>query len=136
MSTSITPAGASISLAGAPAALFPMAPVVQVSADQNCRIYTWNTLINGAVGLPIGNNGPIPFRSAFFQAEGAWGSEGSVQLEGSNDGENFFQLSPDPLTEAGVFTSLGAQEFPAYIRPHVTDGDSTTAITVTAFVRM
>lgn len=59
-----------------------------------------------------------------------------MPIEGSNDGENYFQLSPDPLTEAGVFTSLGVQEYPTYLRPHVTAGDSTTAITVTAFIRM
>src|ERR1700733_11018171 len=119
--TTVTPGGAAVALAGTPAQLFPAPPVIEVGTDQRVWLFTWAALINGAAGVPIGANGPIPYRSAFFQAEGTFGSEGSVQLEGSNDGENYFQLSPDPLTEAGVFSSLGAQEFPAYIRPHVTD---------------
>ncbi|MFZ1905207.1 MAG: hypothetical protein WAU56_07430 [Steroidobacteraceae bacterium] len=134
--TTISPSGAAVALAGAPAAIFPMAPVIEVGADQRVWLFTWAALINGAVGLPIGANGPIPFRSAFFQATGTFGADGSVQIEGSNDNVNWYALSPAALTEAGVFTSLGVQEHPAYLRPHVTAGDSSTALTISAFVRM
>jgi hypothetical protein len=133
--TSITPAGAAVALAGNVAQLFPAPPVIAIGADQRVRLYTWLNLIDGSAGEPIGANGPIPFRSAFFQATGSFGEDGSVQIEGSNDGVNFYALSPAALTSPGVFASLGEQEFPAYLRPHVTAGDATTAITVSGFVR-
>lgn len=85
--------------------------------------------------VPNGNQGAgwrlPPFRTAFFEATGTFGAGGSVQLEGSNDGTNYFKLSPAALTAAGVFAALANNEYPMFIRPNVTAGDGTTAITVT-----
>jgi hypothetical protein len=87
----------------------------------------WAALANGDTGsawqLP-------PFRTAFFTASGTWGTDGSVQLEGSNDGINWGKLSPAALTAAGCFEALANNEWPKYIRPNVTAGDDTTSITV------
>lgn len=134
--TTISPSGAAVALAGAQPALFPMEPIIEVSADQRVWLFTWAALIDGAAGVPIGANGPIPYRSAFFEATGVFGDGGSVQVEGSNDNVSWYALSPAALTAPGVFASLGNQEYPAYLRPHVTAGDSSTSVTVTAFVRM
>lgn len=76
-----------------------------------------------------------PFRTAFFQAFGTWGVGGSVQLEGSNDGNHWAKLSPAALTADGVFAPLGNNEVPKYIRPHVTAGDGTTSLTVIGFAQ-
>jgi hypothetical protein len=97
--TTISPSGAAVALAGAQPALFPMEPVIEVSADQRVWLFTWAALINGAAGVPIGANGPIPYRSAFFEATGVFGNGGSVQIEGSNDGASWYALSPAALTE-------------------------------------
>lgn len=69
------------------------------------------------------------YETAWFTATGTFGAAGSIQLEGSNDGVNWFKLSPAALTAAGSFT-LAVNECPKYIRPNCTAGDGTTAITV------
>ena len=95
------------------------------------RQITWSAMPN--IGIPS-NGQPIAlagWASAFFQATGTWGAGGSVQLKGSNDGQTWVRLSPIALVAAGLFAALEAGERPAFIRPKVTAGDGTTAITVT-----
>ncbi|MHB8816143.1 MAG: hypothetical protein ACYDAE_23165 [Steroidobacteraceae bacterium] len=89
---------------------------------------TWTAVPNGNQGG--GWQMRPSYRTAWFTATGTWGAAGSVQLEGSNDGTNWFKLSPAALTAAGSFAALGVTEVPKYIRPNVTAGDGTTAITV------
>lgn len=87
--------------------------------------------------IPNGNNGDAiagPWDSAWFTATGTWGVSGSVVMQGSNDGVNWFNLSAAALTAAGTFL-LGAVERPKYVRPSVTAGDGTTAITVIGFFK-
>lgn len=88
----------------------------------------WKALVNGDAGTAweMAPN----FRTAFFSVTGTFGAAGSVQLEGSNDGTNFFKLSPAAVTTAGLFAALGVTEYPKFIRPHVTAGDGTTALVV------
>lgn len=90
---------------------------------------TWAAVPNGNQG-DAGGGGYI---TASFAATGTFGAGGSVRLEGSEDGTNWFALSPTALTAAGLFAPLGALEHPKYIRPSVTAGDGTTAITVVGF---
>lgn len=90
---------------------------------------TWAGIINGNQGDAHGG----PYLTACFVAAGAFGVGGSIRLEGSNDGTNWFALSPVALTAAGIFAPLGAAEHPKFIRPSVTAGDGTTAITVVGF---
>lgn len=100
-------------------------PTDSVTTDDPRRP-TWGPMANGDVGQGWRL---APFLSAWFTATGTWGAGGSVQLEGSNDGTNWFKLSPAALTAAGSF-ALAVNEHPVFIRPNVTAGDGTTAITV------
>ena len=99
---------------------------------------TWQGDLPTWAAIPNGNQGAQwalkPSRSAFFQVTGTFGAGGSVRLEGSNDGTNWFALSPAALTAAGFFAPLGVLEYPKFIRPNVTAGDGTTALTVTGNV--
>jgi hypothetical protein len=90
---------------------------------------TWAAIPNGNQGDAHGG----PYLTASFVATGTFGAGGSVRLEGSNDGANWFALSSTALTAAGIFAALGAAEHPKFIRPSVTAGDGTTAITVVGF---
>lgn len=90
---------------------------------------TWAAMPNGNQGDAGGGN----YLEASFTATGTFGAGGSVRLEGSQDNVNWFALSPAALTAAGIFAPLGAAEHPKYIRPSVTAGDGTTAITVVGF---
>lgn len=90
---------------------------------------TWTAVPNGNQGQGVAG----PWFTANFTVSGTFGVGGSVQIEGSNDNVNFFKLSPAALTAGGLFTPLGATEHPKYVRPNVTAGDGTTAITVVGF---
>lgn len=90
---------------------------------------TWPAVPNGNQG--DGHGGP--YITASFQATGTFGAGGSVRLEGSEDGVNYFALTPTALVAAGIFAPLGVTEHPKFIRPSVTAGDGTTAITVVGF---
>jgi hypothetical protein len=90
---------------------------------------TWAAVPNGNQGDAAGG----PYVTASFQVTGTFGAAGSVRMEGSNDGTNWFALSPTALTAAGLFAALGAAEHPRFIRPNVTAGDGTTALTVVGF---
>jgi hypothetical protein len=92
---------------------------------------TWAAVPNGNQGDSIAED----WASAFFQVTGTFGAGGSVQIEGSNDGSTWVKLSPAALTAAGLFAALGATERPKFVRPNVTAGDGTTALTVTGFLR-
>jgi len=98
-------------------------------------LYTWGPMANGDVGQPATTVRGFVDRSV--QAEGTFGSGGSVAAEGSNDGTNFRALT-NPQGTTIAITSGGIQqvtEAVAQFRPHVTAGDGTTALTVTAFFR-
>lgn len=63
---------------------------------------------------------------------GTFGAAGSVTIEGSNDGTNFFTMN-DYLGTDATFTSAGMMllmENPRYIRARTTAGDGTTNLTV------
>lgn len=95
-----------------------------------------STVIWAAV--PNGNQGDAvaeDWSEAFFQVTGTFGAAGSVQIEGSNDNVNWVKLSPAALTAAGLFAGLGVTERPKYLRPNVTAGDGTTALTITGFLK-
>jgi hypothetical protein len=71
------------------------------------------------------------------QVSGTFGSGGSVTIEGSLDGTTWAILT-DPqgnnlaITSAKIETIMEAT---LYIRPRVTDGDETTALTITILCR-
>jgi hypothetical protein len=98
-------------------------------------IASWPLMLNGDVGEPLVLHG---YHDRSVQVEGTIGAAGSVTIEGSNDKTNYETIN-DPSSTALTFTSLakikGILEAVYQMRPHVTAGDGTTSITVTAYLR-
>lgn len=100
------------------------------------RVFEWTALANGDDGAPL----IIPSHAdKTFHIKGTFGSGGTVVIEGSNDltSPSFVTLtdssgSPASVTQA---TSIGILQNPYQIRPRVTAGDGTTAITVRVVVK-
>lgn len=90
----------------------------------------WAALANGDSGAPMimpGSN----LRS--IQVNGTFGSGGTILLEGSNDGTNYYTLT-DPQGNAISKTAAGIEaieEITIYVRPRVSAGDGTTSLTAT-----
>lgn len=94
----------------------------------------WAAMANGDTGLPVLLPGNA---DRTIQVTGTFGTGGSVALEGSNDGTNFFALT-DPTGTVIAITSAGIKaitEACMYVRPHVTAGDGTTALVAKMFCR-
>lgn len=108
--------------------------LVDISPSGKCRLATWAALANGDTGGPVDW---VDFADRCFQVTGTFGANGSVTMQGSNDGTNWSALS-DPQGSALTFTSSRieqALELPRYVRPSVTAGDETTELTVTLCMR-
>lgn len=102
--------------------------------NQQVTLFTWTGLLNGDDGSPI-DWAVWPDRSVQFV--GTFGTGGSIQLEGSNDGTNWailndLQGSTIVKTAAGL---EGVAELTRYVRPRVTAGDGTTSLTAYLLVR-
>lgn len=97
-------------------------------------LVTWTGLLNGDTGSAVGL---ANFADKTMQVTGTFGSGGSVTMQGSNDGTNWFTLV-DPQGNALTKTSAAGElilENPVYIRPNVTAGDGTTSLAVTVACR-
>lgn len=106
-------------------------PTRVVSDRQNATVVvqTWAGLANGDVGAPVELS---HLRDRTVQVAGTFGVAGNVRIEGSLDGITYDVLS-DPLGTALDFTSGridSITEVVRYVRPRVTGGDGTTALTV------
>lgn len=110
-------------------------PTVTYAPDghRNAVRVVWASMANGDVGAPFSGFG---LRDGSVQIEGTFGTGGSISIQMSNDGTNW-QLAADPQgndvtkTAADLETLLdivGRQ-----LRPTVTAGDGTTALTVTLY---
>lgn len=89
------------------------------------HVISWTGLLNGDTGSVIEMPGSSD-RSVQFN--GTFGSGGTVQIEGSNDGTNYVVLT-DPQGNNISKTSASIEmitELTRYIRPRVTAGDGTT----------
>jgi hypothetical protein len=98
------------------------------------HVVTWTPLANGDTGTPLEMSGSVD-RSV--QVSGTFGAGGSVSIEGSNNSTNFIVLT-DPQGNAITKTTASIEqvtEISRLIRPNVTAGDGTTALTVTLLVR-
>lgn len=94
----------------------------------------WANMANGQTGVPVDL---IEYSDRSVQLEGTFGSGGSVSIQGTNDLTNWETLR-DPSSTALTLTSAGLHgilELTGQIRPNVTAGDGTTALTVTLVVR-
>ncbi len=97
-------------------------------------VIAWPTLANGDFGAAVQYAG-MGDRS--IQFHGTFGTGGTVVLQGSNDGSNWYTLT-DPQGNAISKTAAGLEavsEATAYVRPYVSAGDGTTSITATLFAR-
>ena len=104
------------------------------SVDGSLVSFVWTPMLNGDIGAPI-EFGEYADRTVQFN--GTFGAGGSVSVEGSNDGTNWYILT-QPGGTAATKTAAGMLaivELPHYIRPHVTAGDGTTSLTANLFVR-
>jgi hypothetical protein len=109
-------------------------PVLQDALiDQ--KIYTWSGLLNGDDGAGASYQGAGDRTIAIT---GTFGAGGTVIVEGSLDnGINWLPLR-DPSSTAISLTAAGVRavlENVPLIRPRVTAGDGTTAITATMSIR-
>lgn len=89
------------------------------------HVATWVGLLNGDTGAPIEMPGSSD-RSVQFV--GTFGTGGTIQLQGSNDGTNYVVLT-DPQGNNISKTAAGIEmitELTRYIRPAVTAGDGST----------
>lgn len=101
---------------------------------EDVHIVSWTGLLNGDDGTPLEMPGSAD-RSV--QVHGTFGSGGTLLIEGSNDGVNYYTLN-DPSSSALSVTSAKIEtilEITRYIRPRVSAGDVTTSLTCTMLVR-
>lgn len=109
-----------------------MAVVNGVVYDVRRGVYhtVWSSLANGDIGSYL-TEANHPDKTV--QVSGTFGAGGTLILQGSNDGgSNWFPLT-DPQGNNISFTAAGGKvivENPGIIRPNVTGGDGTTALTV------
>jgi hypothetical protein len=95
--------------------------------EDRTRTFTWSALANGDTGAPVDL---YDAAAICFSVSGTFGSGGSITLQGSLDGTNFYALT-DRQGVAITLTAAGlkqAQELPRYVRPNCTAGDGTTAL--------
>ncbi len=80
------------------------------------------------------NVATLGFDEAALQISGTFGVGGSVTIEGSFDGTNFFALpGTSAITAAGIasITAVASR----FLRARVTAGDGTTALVAVFFLR-
>lgn len=91
------------------------------------RVFTFAAMANGDTTLPL----TFPNAGArTIQVQGTFGTGGTVIVEGSDDGANWYQLN-DPSGTAISFTAAGLKQIredSVFVRARVTGGDGTTAI--------
>lgn len=99
------------------------------SLHHTCVIVTWPAMALGDFGQPIEL---ANFADRSVQTVGDFGTGGSVRIEGSIDGENYAPLTDPQGNYLDIATAKieAISELVRYIRPRVTAGDGTTAITV------
>lgn len=92
----------------------------------------WGPMANGDVGLP---ENLFAYSNLTVQVKGTFGVGGSVSIEGSNDGGTTWVTLFDNrgAGAALTFTAAGLRSVndrPLQMRPNVTAGDGTTALTI------
>lgn len=92
--------------------------------------YNWTGLLNADSGTPVGGVGSV--NDYTVQVVGTFGAAGSVAIQGSNDGVNFFVLDDAAGAPLNLTTSKIGRiaQVPLFIKPVVTAGDGTTNLAV------
>lgn len=107
---------------------------VDIPAAVPAALFTWTGLDSDDSGTPITI---VDYTDQTMTVRGTFGAGGSVTIQGSNDGSNWFTLT-DPQGNALTKTAAGIEmvvEAPRYVRPIVTAGDGTTSLTVELLCR-
>jgi hypothetical protein len=113
-----------------------VAPTINrpVSGRAGGFLVQWPAMANGQTGVPFDLSGYVPVS---VQIEGTFGAAGSVTLQETIDGTNY-ETAHDGQGNALTFTTAGLKSVgdnANLIRPNVTAGDGTTALTVSLWVR-
>lgn len=90
---------------------------------------SWSGLLNGDTGEPVEL---IDYADKTATITGTFGTGGSITIQGSNDGTNWFAMT-DAQTSAVTKTAAAMEQLienPRYVRPNVTAGDGTTSLAV------
>jgi hypothetical protein len=100
----------------------------------NAQVMAWTPLANGDSGTPY-QTPEYPDKSV--QITGTFGVAGTCLIEGSNDNTSWFPLT-DFSGASLSFTAAGLRgitENTVYVRPRISSGDGTTALTVKLLAR-
>jgi hypothetical protein len=109
-------------------------PTFDYSLGNDTIKVTWTPLANGDTGVPV-TFADYSDRSVEFS--GTFGTGGTISMQGSNVGSAYYILT-DPQTSAITKTAAALEhimEAAAYMRPIVSAGDGTTALTATMLMR-
>lgn len=106
-----------------------------ISGDGNVRKIVWAALTTtNADGSPAEW---IQWADRCIQFHGTFGVGGTIKLQGSNDGTNWYDLA-DAQGNAISKTAAGIEqvlEMTQFVRPYVSAGDGTTSLTATLVMR-
>lgn len=105
--------------------------------NTNIRRVTWGALVNGDAGDVIGPDTAL-WSDRSIQVNGTFGAGGTLVWEGSNDGVTFATLNAPQGVALSFNTPAMRQvlEGALYMRPRVTAGDGTTALSVVLMLRL
>ena len=95
----------------------------------NSMLHTWTGMLNGDDGSV---EAMMSTGDRCVQVLGTFGVGGTVVVEGSLDGANWFQLR-DPSSTLLSFTAAGGKavlEAVTHCRPRITAGDGTTSLSI------
>lgn len=96
---------------------------------------TWSNMANGDVGQALHAS---EFSDRSVQVKGTFGTGGTMQLKGSNDGGTTWNVLRDPFgtnVSASGGNLIQLTELAEYVRPEIVAGDGTTSITVIVYMR-
>jgi hypothetical protein len=109
--------------------------VSDISGDGSVRKIVWAPLTT--TNADGASAEWIQWADRCIQFHGTFGAGGTVKLQGSNDGTNWYDLA-DPQGNAISKTAAGIEqilEMTQFVRPFVSAGDGTTSITATLVMR-
>lgn len=104
------------------------------SLHHTCVVATWAGMANGDVGeaIELAN-----FADRSVQVVGAFGAGGNVRIEGSLNGTDYAPLTDPQGNNLDINAAKieAITELVRWIRPAVTAGDGSTALTVTMLLK-
>ena len=111
-----------------------ISPTTAFVGDYGLKL-TWAAMANGDTGVAFDQ---LSYSDRSVQVIGTFGASGNMQWQGSNDGGTTWATLTDPQGNALDFTTAKIEqvmELAHWVRPKVTNGDGSTAITVVLVAR-